>query len=90
MAFEVVQASAVIVDLLVVDLQNASEPVHRIHQLRHAFLVAAEQLLERAEPLVVLLAGVHVHVRPQLQGLCQSLQPLIDGHAISICHTPVA
>src|ERR1022692_2078473 len=48
-------------------------------------LVCTEPLLVGTEHLPVFLAGGLVHVRPQLQRLLQSLQPLIDGHANSIC-----
>src|ERR1039457_1386383 len=91
-AVEIVQPLAVL-------LQDASEPLPRVHQLRQALLVGAERhvvglehpfvctepLRVGTEHLPVFLAGGLVHVRPQLQRLLQSLQPLIDGHANSIC-----
>src|ERR1022692_452802 len=90
--FEIVQPVAVL-------LQDASEPLPRVHHLRQALLVGAERhvvgmehlfvctepLLVGTEHLPVFLAGGLVHVRPQLQRLLQSLQSLIDGHANSIC-----
>jgi len=91
MALEVIEAAAVIVDFLVVDLDDAPEPVHGVHQLRYAFLIGAEafligaeQLFQLAEAPLVLFGGIHLHVRPQFQGMRQSLQPLINRHAYSI------